>query len=120
MSYSLSAPPRQRFGPGRRKAQEWDGRFSDQITLATNLRPSEEGRRKAGEENERKKLCESVFSKERRNSHITVIAARVWHHRLSAFKDALAVMVASELISCLPSFVPHFSRRDESLIRPRG
>ena len=40
--------------------------------------------------------------------------------KLSAFKDALAVMVASELISCLPSFVPHFSRRDESLIRPRG
>ena len=50
----------------------------------------------------------------------TIVAARVRHHRVSALKDALAVMVASELISCLPSFVPHFSRRDESLIRPRG
>lgn len=51
MSYSLSALPRQRFGLGRRNAQEWDGRFSDQITLATNLRPSEEGK-KEGERGE--------------------------------------------------------------------
>ena len=74
---------------------------------------------KAGEKNERKKLCESTASSERRHSHDCQTASHL-SLKLSAFKDALAVMVVSELISCLPSFVPHFSRRDESLIRPRG
>ena len=59
MSYSLSAPPRRRFGLSRRKAQEWDGRSSDQITLATNLSPFE-GRK---EGNWEKRMKERSYAK---------------------------------------------------------
>ena len=108
----------------RQEEWEWDGRSSDQITLATNLSPFE-GRK---EERREKRMKERSYAKARHLASEGIptswpplaSASSQPSLNLSALKDALAVVVVLELISCLPSFVPHFSRRDESLIRPRG